>query len=72
MVIHYSGDTRQISTNPKARLVGDASMYKPRLDRERLRDPNEGVYYFTNELRPHSVKGAETAFIVRFYQLQTF
>ena len=30
----------------KARLVGGASIYKPHLDRERLRDPNEGVDYF--------------------------
>ena len=27
----------------KARLVGDASIYKPLLDQESLRDPNDGV-----------------------------
>ena len=30
----------------KAILVGDASIYKTLLDRERLRDPNDGVDYF--------------------------
>ena len=30
----------------KARLAGDASIYKPLLDRERLRDPNDGGDYF--------------------------
>ena len=34
----------------KARLVGDASIYKPLLDRERLRDPNDGVDYFKMSL----------------------
>ena len=42
------------------------------MERERLRDPNEGVDYFNNELRPHFVKGVETAFVYRFYQLQRF
>ena len=54
----------------KARLVGEASAYKPLLERERLRDPNEGVYNFKNELRPHFVKGVETVFVFRFYQLR--
>jgi len=30
----------------KARLVGDASIHKPLLDRESLRDPNDRVYYY--------------------------
>ena len=40
----------------KARLSGDASISKPLLDREKLRDPNEGVDYFKNELRLYCVK----------------
>ena len=56
----------------KAILVGDASIYKPLLDRERLRDPNDGVDYVKNEFRPHFVKGVEAVFIFRFYQLQRF
>ena len=56
----------------KAILVGDASIYKPLLDRERLRDPNDGVDYFKHELRPHFVKGVEAVFIFRLYQLQRF
>ena len=55
----------------KTRLVGEASIYKPLLDRERLRGPNEGVYYFKNGLRPHFVQGVETVFVFRFYQLQS-
>ena len=39
-----------------ARLVGEASIDKPLLDRERLRDPNKDVDYFTNELGHHFVK----------------
>ena len=31
-------------------------------------DPNGGVDYFKNELRPHFVKGVEAVFIFRFYQ----
>ena len=42
----------------KARLVGDASIYKPLFDQERLRDPNDGVDYFKNELRPHFREGS--------------
>ena len=56
----------------KARLVGDASIYAPLLGRERFKDPNDGVDYFQNELRPHCVKGVEAVFIFRFYQLQRF
>ena len=45
------------------RLKGDASQYKRLLDRELLRDPNEGVNYFKRFLRPHFIKGAQTAFL---------
>ena len=34
----------------KARLVGDASIYKPLLHRENLRDPKDGVDYFKMSL----------------------
>jgi hypothetical protein len=40
----------------------------PFLDRASLRDPNDGVDYFKNELRPHFVKGVEAVFRFRFYQ----
>ena len=33
----------------KARLAGDASIYKPLLERQRLIGPNEGVAYFNND-----------------------
>ena len=56
----------------KSRLAGDASIYKPLLDRDRLKDPNDGLEYFKNELRPHFVTGVEAVFIFRFYQLQRF
>ena len=54
----------------QSRLVGDTSIYKPLSDRDRLRDPNDGVEYFKNELRTHFVQGVEAVFIFRFYQLQ--
>jgi len=56
----------------KARLVGDASIYKPLFDQASLRDPNDGVDYFKHELMPHFVKGVEAVFIFRFYHLQFF
>ena len=34
----------------KARLVGDASIYKPILDKDMLNDPNDGVDYFKMSL----------------------
>ena len=33
---------------------------------------NDGVDYYTNDLRPHFVKGVEAVFTFRFYQLQRF
>ena len=50
------------------RLEGDASQYKRLLDRELLRDPNEGVNYFKRFLRPHFIKDAQTVFLYRFMQ----
>ena len=52
--------------NLKNRLVEDAQMYKPLLDRERLMDPDNGVQYFKDTLRPHFVKGKEHVFLWRF------
>ena len=47
MVRHNNIETRTVGTKPKkARLVGEASAYKPLLERERLKNPNEGVDYF--------------------------
>ena len=42
------------------RLEGDALQYKRLLDRDMLRDPNEGVNYFKRFLRPHFIKGAQS------------
>ena len=44
----------------------------PLFERERLKDPNEDVEYFKNALRPHFVKGIESAFICLWYQLPRF
>jgi hypothetical protein len=55
--------------NLKARLVGEANMYTTLLDRDRLKDQNEGVDYFNHEHMPQFVKGVEAVFIFRFYQL---
>ena len=44
------------------RLVGDAAVYKSLLDRDRLKDPNFGVRYFKNAVRPHFVKGNQSVF----------
>ena len=54
------------------RLEGDAQQYKRFLDRDMLRDPNEGVNYFKRFLRPHFIKGAQNVFLYRFMQFMKF
>ena len=49
--------------NLRNRLIEDAQMYKAMLDRNRLMDPNNGVQYFKDTLRKHSVKGKEHVFL---------
>ena len=51
----------------KNRLVGDAEMHKGLLNRESLR-AEDGVKYFRDTLRPHFIKGAQSVFLMRFYQ----
>ena len=46
----------------KNRLYGDAAIYKPLLDRDLLCDPDDGVTYFKNAMRPHFVKGNQSVF----------
>jgi len=50
-------------------LIGEASVYKSLLDRDRLRDPRDGVNYFKASLRPHFVKGASSVFLWRLFQV---
>ena len=45
------------------RLEGEASQYKRLLNRELLRDPNDGANYFKRFLQPHVTKGAQTVFL---------
>ena len=52
----------------KNRLYGDASIYKPLLDRTRLSDKDDGVNYFKNAMRPHFVKGNQSVFLWKLYQ----
>ena len=54
------------------RLEGDAAVCKPLLDREALRDPEDGVAYFKRTLRPHFVKGSQSVFMWRLFQLMRF
>ena len=53
------------------RLEGEAAVYKPLLDRDQLRHPQEGVKYFKQALRPHFVKSSQSVFLWRFFQLFT-
>ena len=46
----------------KNRLTGDAAIYKPYLDRERLRDPLGGVNYFKDTIRPHLSRVPQVCF----------
>ena len=50
----------------KSRLCGHAEIYKPYLDRDLLRDDNNGVTYFKDTLRRHFIKGAEHTFLWRY------
>ena len=54
------------------RLEGEAQQYKRLLDREMLRDPNDGVNYFKRFLRPHFIKGAKNVFLYRFMQFMKY
>ena len=50
------------------RLEGEAAIHKRLLDRDRLKDPINGVKYFKSFLRPLFVKGAANVFLYRFQQ----
>eukprot|EP00439_Symbiodinium_sp_Y106_P048498 s3751_g6.t1 len=52
------------------RLEGEAAIHKRLLDRDRLKDPTNGVKYFKSFLRPLFVKGAANVFLYRFQQLK--
>ena len=47
-----------------ARLTGRAEIYKERLDRDRLKDPETGVDYLLATLRPYFVKGSPVCVLV--------
>ena len=51
----------------KNRLFGDAQIYKPMLEREKL-TAKTGVEYFLNFLRPHFVKGVQNVYLFRLFQ----
>ena len=52
----------------KNRLQADALIYKPFLDRDRLKDEDTGVQYFLDTLRPKFVKGSQSVFLYRLFQ----
>ena len=51
------------------RLEGETQQYKRLLDREMLRDPNDGVNYFK---RFHFIKGAQNVFLLCFMQFMKY
>ena len=61
-----------LSASLKNRLAGDAAIYKSLLERDRLRDPDHGVRYFKDTIRPHFVKGTQSVFLWRFFQFLRF
>ena len=50
----------------KGRLNGEAAIFKPMLEREKLKRA-DGVDYFLSTLRPEFVKGAQAIFLYRFF-----
>jgi hypothetical protein len=53
----------------KNKLAGAAAQFKHLLDRDRLKDAENGVEYFKRILRPYFVKGAHSVYLWRFFQL---
>ena len=51
------------------RLSGRAELFKERLDRERLKDPETGVEYLLSTLRSYFVKDGQSVFFYRFFQM---
>lgn len=54
------------------RLEGEAAVYKQVLDRDMLRDPQDGVNYFKRTLRRHYIKGSQNVFLYRFMQFMKY
>ena len=54
------------------RLEGEAAVYKRVLDRDALRDPQDGVSYFKRTLRRHYIKGSQNVFLYRFIQFMKY
>ena len=52
-----------------ARLSGRAELFKERLERDRLRDPETGVEYLLSSLRPFFVKDLQSVCLYRFFQM---
>ena len=50
----------------------DAAIYKKILDRDDLKNKDEGVLYFKRTLRPFFVKGSVNVFLYRFQQFMNF
>ena len=65
-------DADKLGPSLKNRLIGDAAVYKPLLDRERLRDPYHGVRYFKDTVRPHFVKRQPECLFVAFLPVPSF
>ena len=51
----------------KARMQGDAIIYKTELDRDKLKTPTGAEYYLTT-IRQHYVKGVQNVFLYRLMQ----
>jgi len=56
----------------KQRLGGEAAIFRPLLDREKLKDPDNGVQYLMDTLRPKFVKGVQNIFLFRLMQFLKF
>ena len=63
MLFDKSGSS---TTAVAARSSGRAEIFRERLDREQLRDPETGVEYFVATLRPFFVKDLQSVFLYRF------
>ena len=70
MIAELEPETRRPAL--RNRLEGAASQYKRLLNRELLRDPNDGANYFKRFLRSHFIKGAQAVFLYRFMQFMKY
>ena len=69
MVQPYQVEARRRGPPVAARLLGRAELFKERLDRDRLKDPENGVEYYLATMREFFAKDNQAIFLCNFFQM---